>query len=510
VVLTDLRRLDEAADWCRRALAVKPDFAEAHTNLGNILKEQARLDEAVACYRRALELKPDHAETHINLGNACKDQGDLDSAVACYRQAVALKPTDAAAHSNLVYTLHFCADCDAQTLAAAHGRWNQQYAAPLATSNGPHTNDRTPDRRLRVGYVSPDFRDHVVGRNLLPLLREHDHRACDVVCYAHVLCPDSITQQFQRMTHTWRNVLALSDTALVQQIREDRIDILVDTTLHMAGNRLLVFARKPAPIQVTFAGYPGTTGLATIDYRLTDPYLDPPGLHDSDYTEESVRLPDTFWCYDPLSREPAVSALPALERGYVTFGCLNNFCKVNAALLRLWALVLRGGDRSRLGLLAAEGSHRQRTLDLLAQEGIAAERITFVAPQPRVQYLERYHGIDLGLDTVPYNGHTTSLDSLWMGVPVVTLIGATVVGRAGLSQLSNLGLPELVADGPEQFVRLAIAWANDLPRLAQLRATLRARMQHSPLMDAPRFARNGEAAYREMWRRWCSQPQASF
>ena len=255
---------------------------------------------------------------------------------------------------------------------------------------------------------------------------------------------------------------------------EDRIDILVDVTLHMARNRLPVFARKPAPVQVTFAGYPGTTGLSTIDYRLTDPYLDPPRPRRRLYAERSVRLPDTFWCYDPLDSQPAVNALPALARGIVTFGCLNNFCKVNAVVLKLWAKVLKAVQRSRLTLLADEGTHCRHTLEVLAAEGVDRDRVKFVGHQPRPHYLRYYHGLDIALDTVPYNGHTTSLDALWLGVPVVTLVGPTVVGRAGLSQLTNLGLPGLIARSAEEFVGIAAGLAGDLPRLAGLRATLRA------------------------------------
>ncbi len=261
-------------------------------------------------------------------------------------------------------------------------------------------------------------------------------------------------------------------------------------------------------MQVTFAGYPGTTGLTAIDYRLTDVHLDPPGLDKPRYPEESIHLPNAFWCYDPIDSEPAVNALPALERGYITFGCLNNFCKINASVLLLWAEILKAVDRSRIVILATDGSHRQDTLDLLAKEGIATDRVTFVAKQPRQRYLELYHGIDIGLDTFPYNGHTTSLDSYWMGVPVVTVVGQTEVGRAGVSQLMNLGLPELIGETPEQFISIAVGLAGDLARLGELHATLRPRMQNSPLMDAPRYARGIEAAYRDMWRHWC-QSQGS-
>jgi predicted O-linked N-acetylglucosamine transferase (SPINDLY family) len=301
-------------------------------------------------------------------------------------------------------------------------------------------------------------------------------------------------------------LVGLSDGRAADLIRQDRIDILVDLALHTANSRLLVFARKPAPVQVTFAGYPGSTGLTTIDYRLSDPYLDPPGMEESVYSEETIRLPDSFWCYDPLDgREVPVSALPAVSNGFVTFGCLNNFCKINDGVLRLWGKVLQAVPSSRLLLLAPEGSHQQHALEVLGQQGIAPQRIEFVRPQPRRQYLELYQHIDVGLDSFPYNGHTTSLDSFWMGVPVVTLVGRTVVGRAGLCQLMNLKLPELIGHTPEQYVGIASDLANDLPRLGQLRATLRGRMEESALMDAPRFARNVEAAYRAMWRRWCEK-----
>jgi protein O-GlcNAc transferase len=278
--------------------------------------------------------------------------------------------------------------------------------------------------------------------------------------------------------------------------------------VHTGNNRLLVFAQKPTPVQVTFAGYPGSTGLDAIDYRLTDPYLDPPGMSDQFYSEKSVRLPDSFWCYDPAPAELAVAAAPALTNGYVTFGCLNNFCKVNQQVVQLWARVLNTVDRSRFMLLCPEGSAGQAIREMLEREGILSDRIELVSNRPRRRYFELYQRIDVGLDTFPYNGHTTSLDSYWMGVPVVTLVGKTVVGRAGLSQLTNLGLTELIAHTPQEYVQIAAGLATDLPRLAELRRTLRSRMQASPLTDAPKFARNIESAYRQMWRNWCAEGTA--
>jgi predicted O-linked N-acetylglucosamine transferase (SPINDLY family) len=267
----------------------------------------------------------------------------------------------------------------------------------------------------------------------------------------------------------------------------------------MANGRPLLFARKPAPIQVAWLAYPGTTGMETMDYRLTDPYLDPPGMNDAFYSEQTVRLPDSFWCYDPLRSEPAVNALPALKNGYVTFGCLNNFCKTGEGTLKLWRRVLETVGNSRLILLCPRGGHRRGVLETL---GVEESRVEFVSQKPREEYLKQYHRIDLALDTLPYNGHTTSLDSFWMGVPVVSLVGETVVGRAGWSQVCNLELKELAARSQEQFVLTAAALAGDLPRLSDLRGSLRGRMERSPLMDGARFARNMESAYRQMWRRW--------
>ena len=264
-----------------------------------------------------------------------------------------------------------------------------------------------------------------------------------------------MTEKLRSWADAWHPITGMSDEQVADKIRADGIDILVDLTLHMGGHRLLVFACKPAPVQVTFIGYPGTTGLHSIDYRMTDPYFDPPGLDDAWYSEKSYRLPHSLGCYDPPSEEPPVGPLPALTNGYVTFGTLNNFCKINHGVLEVWARVLHAVPGSRLLLFAHEGEHRRRTADFLAQQGIASERVLFSGFRPFAEYLALYHQIDLGLDTFPYNGHTTSLDALWMGVPVVTLVGQTVVGRAGLSQSSNLGLTELVTRTPDEFVQRA-------------------------------------------------------
>ncbi|MGD1277904.1 MAG: tetratricopeptide repeat protein, partial [Tepidisphaeraceae bacterium] len=509
LIYHDQGRMEEAVAEYHQALKLKPDDANAFYNLGNVLLVMGRLENAAAAFGQAISHRPDFFMAHTNLGNAAKDLGQLDQAIDCYRKAITLKPSFEQVHSSLIYTLHFHQDYDAQAILREHRIWNQTHAQPLQQHVQPHTNDRSPDRRLKIGYVSPDFRDHCQCFFTDPLLSRHDKRQFEIFCYSGVLLEDAVTKRLRGYADHWHSTVSLSDEKLADAIRADGIDVLVDLTMHMTRSRILAFVYRPAPVQVSWLAYPSTTGVDAIDYRLTDPHLDPPGMYDQDYSEKSVRLPDTFWCYD-LSvvglgdgQGPGVGPLPALQNGFVTFGCLNNFCKVTQRALSLWAQTMAAVPKSRLILLTREGSARQRVLDQLAAGGVTADRVEFVGYQRRDLYLQTYHRIDLGLDTLPYNGHTTSLDAMWMGVPVITLVGATAVGRAGFSQLSNLGLQTLVANTQEQFVRIAATLANDLPRLAELRASMRQRMQQSPLTDAKRFARNVESAYRQMWRTWC-------
>jgi predicted O-linked N-acetylglucosamine transferase (SPINDLY family) len=500
-VLMEMGRGDAAIAEFRAAVDRQPDYADAHNDLGCALRDRGDMDQAVAELREAIRLKPDYAPTHSNLGNLLKDRGELDAAFVAYRQAMRFDPRWITSHQNLLYALNFHPDYDGAAILREHQAFDRLHAQPLAKLAPTHANDRSPDRRLRIGYVSPDFRDHVVGRNLLPLLRAHDHGQFEIACYALMRRHDPLTLHFQALADIWRDCAADTDEELADMIRRDRIDILVDLALHLDGNRLLLFARKPAPVQVTFAGYPGTTGLKSIDYRLTDPYLDPPGMNDAFYSEESIRLANCFWCYDPV-RDSPIDEPHASGPRPLTFGCLNNFCKVNDSVLKVWSAVLRGCPDSRMVILAGAGSHRRRTLEALAVE---PQRVEFVAHCPRAQYLELHRRLDVVLDTFPYNGHTTTCDALWMGVPVVTLAGKTAVGRGALSILSNAGLPELIADSHDEYVRIATELAFDLPRRTTLRSTLRQRMEKSPLMDAPRFAREVEAAYRQMWRRRCAR-----
>jgi predicted O-linked N-acetylglucosamine transferase (SPINDLY family) len=519
-VLTDEGKYPEAIAIFRQALQVRPGFAEVYGNLGLALVRMGRFDEALEACAEALRLKPNNAEASYNMGLALIEQGRIEDALKAHRQAIECKPDEPAYQSTLISTLLYDPKANPQVVAEEQARWNRRFGDRAKASRRPLANDRNPHRRLRIGYVSPDFRDHVVGRNLRPLFRCHDKTQVEVICYSGVVRPDATTEEFQQHADQWRRTVGMTDEAVAEMIRQDAVDILVDLSQHTAGNRLPVFARQPAPVQVSFAGYPAATGVEAIGYRVSDRWLESEigdrrseiawksdselRSSNSGLRAERVIFIDSFWCYDPSGADVPVNELPAGRNGRVTFGCVNHFCKVNEVVLTLWARVMRAVENSRLVLLSARGSHRQKTLDFLKQHGIAPDRVEFFELQPRRAYLELYHQLDLVLDTFPYGGHTTGLDALWMGVPVVSLAGEPSVSRASLSQLSNLGLSDLVAFSEDQFVEIATELAGDVSRLAELRATLRSRMESSVLMDPPHFARQIEAAYRAMWREWCA------
>ena len=497
-------RLDEAIVTLQRAVQLRPDYAEAHSNLGNACCSKGRLDDAVAAFGQAIRLKTDFAKAHNNLGTALKDMGQLDDAIAAYRKAIDLDPNYHRAHSNLLYALHFHPGWDPKSILEEHRRWNEAYARGLVGAAQPHANDRNPDRPLRIGFVSPNFCLHPVGRFLLPILRSLDRVRFRPYCYSDVLCPDDMTASFRGLAAHWRDTAGLTDQRLAGAIREDRVDILFDLAMHMAGSRMLLFARKPAPVQVTYLAYCSTTGLDAMDYRLTDPHLDPPGSSDGYYSEQSIRLPETYWCFEPAIPSLQVGALPAIESGHITFGCLNNFCKVSQPALELWMELLQAVPSSKLIVHAKEGSHRRRLLDLFKSRELDQKRLSFCPKLSLVDYLNVYNKIDIALDPFPCNGGTTTCDAFWMGVPVVTLAGNSGVGRGGVSVLTNLGLGELIAQTPRQYLQIARDLAFDVSRLSLLRHSLRKHMEQSPLMNGRRFGRNFGAACREMWQSHCA------
>ncbi|MGA3066736.1 MAG: tetratricopeptide repeat protein [Tepidisphaeraceae bacterium] len=492
-------RPTEAVPLLRWSVASRPGDANLLLNLANALRACGKIDEPIDLFKQALAARPNWPQALNNLGSALVERGQISEGIESFRSALQADPSLAAADSNLVYYLHFHPDYQELAIHRELTRWNNQHARPLKAQFHPHENPRDPHRRLRIGYVSPDFYAQAEAHFVVPLLEHHDHDQFEIFAYASVRHPDAITARLRAACDVWQDVLPETDHQLAERIRRDRIDILVDLTMHMRDNRLLTFAQKPAPVQATWLAYPGGAGLETIDYRFTDPYLDPTDPSPPVYSEKSVRLPSTWACYDPLIDLP-----PSPNRAPPCFGSLNNPAKLNNQTLRLWSDVLKASPDWRLLLLVVSGFQREHIRRIFTEQGIDPARIEFVGRTSRAEYLRTFDRIGICLDPLPYNGITTTCDSLWMGVPVVSLAGLTAAGRAGLSILSNLDLPELVAAAPAEFVRIAADLAADPKRLTDLRAQLRARLQASPLMDYPRFARDIETAYRKMSRDWCT------
>ncbi len=482
---------------------------EAHNNLGIAFKDQGKLDEAVDCCHRAVELKPDYARAHANLGNAFYGQGRLEEAVACYRRALDLKPDDAGVHSNLLFALHYFNGVTAASLAEAHAAYDRRHAASLYGAATQHECLRDRPDLLRLGFVSHDLGRHPVGYFLIAVLENLNQSNLETICYSDRMVKDDLSLRLQAAATHWHDVVGITDERLAEQIRADRIDILFDLAGHTAGNRLLLFARKPAPIQVTWAGYVGTTGLRTMDYLLADCYEVPPGS-ERHYQEQVLRMPDDYVCYAPPGDAPAVARLPALERGHVTLGCFNNPAKVTRHAIEVWAKILRRLPGARLVLKykgCNDRGNARRFGEMFSTHGIDPDRLELLGSSPHAELLGEYNRIDLALDPFPYSGGLTTCEALWMGVPVITCPFETFASRHSLSHLSNVGVPELIAHDLNEYVELAVALASDLPRLATLRAGLRERMAASPLCDGKRFAANLSALLREVWQRWVDQAQ---
>jgi predicted O-linked N-acetylglucosamine transferase (SPINDLY family) len=410
------------------------------------------------------------------------------------------------ARSNLLQTLQYVAGATLAELAHAHAEFERRHAAPLRRQERPFTNSRDPDRKLRVGFLSPDFRCHPVGYFTIPFLENLDRSQAEATCYHDCPAADEVTTRIRAAAATWRDVFGWPDERLAEQVRDDGIDILFDLAGHTAHNRLLVFARKPAPVQVTWAGYVGTTGLSAIDYLVADRFEVPPGAG-AHYSERILRMPDDYVCYDPPAHAPPVGPPPAAGRGQVTFGSFNYPAKIGPQVIAVWAEILRRLPTARLVLkyrALDEPIIAGRFADLFARNGIDPARVESRGWSPVMELRRHYGEIDVALDPFPYNGGLTTIEALWMGVPVITCPGETFAGRHSLSHLSNVGLTETIARDLDEYVELAVALANDLPRLAELRAGLRQRVASSPLCDAKRFADNLLRLLRDAWREWAT------
>ena len=505
-------RTQGAIHAAREAVRILPRSANAHAALAATLVDGWQLGAAPKSARHAIEIDPTLPDAHYQLGRALLGLGEVDEAIASFRRAVELDENHRAAHSALIFAMPYAPDYSPRKLATEARLWAKRHA-PRAKDAASHTNDPTPGRRLRLGYVSEDFRQHPVANFFLPLLQHHNRDRFEIYCYSSVRQPDAITELVRRNADVFREVAGTCDYSLAELIRRDQIDVLVDLALHSGDHRLRTFALRPAPVQICYLGYLGTTGLEAVQYRITAPGLDESAIEDAAaYTEAQLVLPNCYWCYSPLETdaepglEPA-DAPPALAAGFITFGSQNSFHKVSNQTLALWSAVLCAQANSRL-IMHAPVEARPRLLAAFAREGVSEQRIEFVSTRPRNEYLLTYRRFDLCLDTIPFNGATTTLDGFWMGTPTLTLVGQTPVGRAGMHICMNLDLPEFVARTTDEFVAKAVEFSN-LDRLTKLRRGLRSLLVQSPLMDTTRFIVHLEGAYRRAWQHWCDSPHNS-
>jgi predicted O-linked N-acetylglucosamine transferase (SPINDLY family) len=507
--LKGLRRWDEARAAYERGLALRPDDPAALLGIGDCLFQLKQPAASVPYYERSLAGMPFNADTHEHLGVALQAIGRLDESAAACRRALEIEPDRARVQSGLIFVLDLKEGAEAEA-RAEQKRWNELFGRPAERGTVVHRNVPDPERPLRVGYVSADFWNHSVAFAMLPILRSHDRRQVSIACYSGSVIVDQVSDEIRGLADLWRETDLMTDEELAAQIRADEIDILVDLSGHSGGNRLPAFARKPAPVQVTAWGYATGTGLDAIDYFLADPIVVPSETRAS-YAEQVIDLPSIL-CYTPPVCAPEVVPPPALARGYVTFGTFNRLAKISDAALATWARVLLAVPSSRLTIKCAGADvspTRERLLAGLAARGVGPERVTILGSTPQPDHLASHGEVDIMLDTFPQNGGITTLDAVLLGVPVVTLLGTRVPGRASASFLTTLGLGDLVGTTTDKYVEIAARLAGDLNRLARERATLRDRLLASPLADAGQYTRAVEAVYREIWRRWCESRAAS-
>lgn len=489
------------------ALQIQPRFADACCNLGSTYMQMQDLSHAVTAYRKAIQIEPNNARNHTNLGAAVLRMGRQHDAAHCFQEALRLNPHDAPTRSNLILATSYSTS-DAEALKLLADEWDQVHGLPLRKYIKGHANAANPEKRIRVGFVSADFRLHAAAFWIEPVMANLSHDDFEVYCYSSNAVVDSTTDRFKLFGHHWVEAAALDDDALVEKIRGDAIDILVDLSSHTEGHRLLVFARQPAPVQVSWFGLPITTGLKTIQYRITDSIIDPPGRTAIHYSEELVHLKRFYAAYCPNPSAPDVNAGPVSRNNFITFASVNSFAKISAPILELWADILGSLQHSRLivqaaGLEDAElAEHVYRTF---AERGVTADRLSLRGWTPMGDFLLLGQEADIALDPFPFNGGVTTFHTLWMGLPVITLSGQSAASRVGFSILNHLGLADLAADNAEQYKMIALTLANDRTRLAMLRNSMRSRMADQGLLDGASLCTEVRTAFRNMWRTWCTK-----
>ncbi len=503
-ILRKIGQENRTEQWYKKILEWGPD-AVAYDRLGCLCQYAGRITEAIEYQKKAIETQPDRPELLANLARALLETGEIQEGIELLRRATEKLPQNPQVHSNLLFRLHHSPQFERQILFNEHKRWANAHT-PASLAKTSHSNSVNPDRTLRIGYISPDFRRNSVAYFFESLLDGHDRKVTEIYGYSSVDFEDEFTQRFKEKFDHYRNVRLIKDEALAVLIEDDKIDILVDLAGHTGDNRLTMMAYKPAPIQVTYLGYPDTTGMEAIDYRITDALAEPPEAQKF-YTEELVFLPDGFLCYRPPDFAPTIARPPAEEKNYITFGSFNNNCKINPSIVKLWSEILKAVKNSRFLLKLKGGDEpqiRERYLGYFERCGIGLERLSICGWKNPIEHLQLYNQVDIALDTFPYNGTTTTCEALWMGVPVISLKGDTHHAcRVGLSILTRVGLEFFVASKGSEYVTKTIALAENRKSLAQIRSSMRARIAASGLCHAKAFARQVEEAYRKMWHRLC-------
>jgi predicted O-linked N-acetylglucosamine transferase (SPINDLY family) len=507
-----LNHNDNAISYYKQALRLRPNYAEVHSNLGNLyFQKKGDIGKAIKHCQKAIQINPNLAEAHNNLGNALEHNGRLDKAIQCYRKAIKLKPDYSCAHSNLLLGIHYSDRIPPDQVFKEHKNYATDHCKHF-TQATHEEHDASINRTLRIGYISPDFRGHPVAWFIKSVITEHDRSQFTIFCYSDVITPDAWTEKFKQLSDSFRSVKGLSHAEVASLIKKDKIDLLVDLTGHTANNRIPMLAMKPAPIQMTYLGYPGTTGLDSVDYRLTDHFADPEGMTEKYHTEKLIRMPRSFLCYTPPEYCPGIKEPPANGKGKITFGSFNNRSKITETVIETWSEILKNIPDSTLFLKAkslADVDTQKLMTRLFKRHKISHKRLHYSGFLTDAKdHMLLYNQVDIALDTFPYNGTTTTCEALWMGVPVITLEGETHASRVGTSILSNTGLEGLIAKDRNDYIKKACTLAQTPDRLTRLKSGLRKQVEASGFIDAKRFTRELEQKFSTAWQGWCISRQS--
>ncbi len=499
-------KYEDALLHLEEAIRLNDKLTDAYFYQGLALSKQSLTQKAIDSYKIAVKLNPKFVNAHLSMGGAYLEQCRLDKALECYRKGRDLAPLYPAAASNILMSMHYADDFDPVNTFLEHQRWGYGYQSQFTQFWHSYSNEPEYSRPLRIGYLSGDFRMHSVNFFMEGIYENHNQESYPIYCYSNVEQPDHITFKIREIATQWRNIAKMPDDKAAELIRKDRIDILVDLGGHTGGTRVHMLALRPAPIQVTYIGYPDTTGMSVVDYRITDSLSDPVGVTDNLHTEKLVRMPYSFLCYRPSELAPPVVDPPVLKNGYITFGCCNNPSKITPKVLELWAKVLQAIPSSKLHL-KNQRYRDESTCNLLweriGQHGIPKERVELEYERAGfVEHYGAYGDVDIALDPFPYNGTTTTCETLWMGVPVITLAGNAHVCRVGYSILTTVDLKQLIAHNEQEYIDIAKRLSEDIDLLTKLRRTMRHRLMASPLLNHKFFTLRLEAAYRQMWFQW--------